>query len=486
MPNWPGFLGPSNPSQSALANCSRLVNWYMEPVDAMTGRPALYPTPGQQSFVTVGDTNTRALASMNGRTFGIVGSSFGELFSGGTFTKYATVALDAFLGGVTLNGAAGNQALVASGSNAYSFDLATNVLSAAVLTGEATQIGMLDGYGVAFNKHAGKFRLSDLNDFSTWDPTQFAIRTAAPDNWQAMLVNAPDIWLIGEQSGDVWYDAGTSPFPFAPRPGATFKYGIAATFSIAAAGDSVFWLSRNAEGAGIVVRARGYVPIPISTYAVETSISTAARTSTISDAEALTFQVAGHTLYVLRFPTANLTWAYDLKTNLWFELGTWNSAANRYDVWHPRATTYAFGKHLVGDATTGQISVLDETYGLEADGSAIVRKRIPPAIPAADGGRCFVDRFELGVEPGLGLASGQGSDPTVMIRWSKNYGKTWGSQLTRSAGAMGNYGARVFWWRCGSSEKSMVPEITVSDPVPWRIVDASFMGRGYRNQQEAA
>jgi|SRR5262245_49413022 len=485
MPSWPGFLGASNPMQSALADCSRLINWYMEPVDSVTGRPALYPTPGQQAFVTVDDLNARALASMNNRTLGIVGTTFGEIFSGGTFTKYGSVTLDSLLAGITFNGAGGNQALVASGSNAYSFDLSTNVLSAAVLTGEATQIGMLDGYGIAFNKNAGKIRLSDLNDFSTWDPTQFAIRTAAPDNWQAMLVNAPDIWLIGEQSGDVWYDAGTSPFPFAPRPGATFRFGIAATFSIAAAGDSVFWLSRNTEGQGIIVRARGYVPIRVSTFAVENAIAGYARTSIISDAEAFALQVAGHTWYVLRFPSANATWVYDLNTNLWFEWLTWNSSANRYDALHPRVTAYAFGKHLVGDSTTGQISVLDETFGSEADGSAIVRKRIPPAIPATDGERCFIYRFELGVEPGLGVISGQGSNPMAMLRWSKNYAKTWGNQLTREVGAMGEYGKRVFWLRCGSSEKSMTPEVTVSDPIPWRIVDATFKGSGYASQQAA-
>jgi hypothetical protein len=287
-----------------------------------------------------------------------------------------------------------------------------------------------------------------------------------------MLVNAPDVVLIGSASGDVWYDAGTSPFPLQPRPGVTFKAGIAARWSLAAAGDSVLWLSQNQDGAGVVVRMRGYVPQPINSYALDTAIATYQRTSTISDAEALVYQRAGHTFYVLTFPSANATWVYDLRTNLWHERTTSGGA------WSPRAITYAFGKHLVGDRTTGTIAYLDDTVGTEVDGSAIVRKRIPPALVADSSGRLFVDRFTLGIDPGLGLASGQGSTPLVMLRVSKDYGKTWGNERTTSAGLLGQYAKRIYWTRCGSSPGSWVPEITISDPIPARLTGASVDGRG--------
>ena len=31
-----------------------------------------------------------------------------------------------------------------------------------------------------------------------------------------MIVAPPEIWLIGEQTGEVWYDSGAYPQPFAP------------------------------------------------------------------------------------------------------------------------------------------------------------------------------------------------------------------------------------------------------------------------------
>lgn len=487
--NWPGFIGPSAQSLSPLANCERSVNLYLEPNDSRSGLPALYSTPGQSAFITsaggITDVGTSALANMNARALGVIGAGVYEFFAGQTATRYGSVATNDNPAQITFNGISGNQALIASGGNAYSLNLATNVLSAAVLTGEATQIGMIDGYGLAFNRAIGKLRLSDLNDFLTWDPTQFALRSSAPDNWQAMIVNAPDIWLIGEQSGDVWYDAGTTPFPLAPRPGASFPYGIGATFSLAAAGDSVLWLSRNAQGAGVVVRARGYVPQPINSFALDTAMARYQRDSTIADAEALTFQRSGHTFYVLRFPSANATWAYDLRTGLWGELGHWNSPMNRYDAWHPRAVCYAFGRHIVGETATGVISMLDDTVGTEADGTPIRRLRIPPAMQASEGSLLFVDRLELQIQHGLATQTGQGANPLAMCRWSKDFGQTWGNERSRALGRVGESTKRTFWLRNGSSPTSLVPEIVISDPVPVRITGALVEARGAQAQGAA-
>lgn len=484
--NYPAFVGPSNASQSALADCERTVNLYVEPNDQGSGRPALYPTPGAAAFVSAADVGTRALFTMNARTLAVIGPGVSEIFGTKTITRYGDVAQDGNPAQITMNGITGNQALIASGGNAYVLNLSTNVLSGAVLAGEAQHVGMLDGFGIAFHPTLGKLRISALNDFTTWDSTQYALRSSAPDKWKAMIVNAPDIVLIGEQSGDFWYDAGTSPFPYAPRPGATFKYGIAAPFSLAVAGDSVLWLSQNAEGAGLVVRARGYVPLPIGSYALDTAIARYQRDATIADAEALVYQRAGHTFYVLKFPAAGATWVYDLRTGLWHERGQWNSAANRFDAWHPRAITYAFGQHLIGEGATAAISVLDDTVGVEADGSAMRRVRIPPALQAKDGGRLYVDRFEVGIEPGVGTATGQGANPVAALRISRDNAKTWGNERTRPIGRLGETKKRVFWTRNGSSDTSWVPEIVITDPVPTRIVSASIVGRGLQSPQQPA
>lgn len=483
---YPGFIGPAGRAQGVIADCSRLVNLYPETRTA-TGRPALYPWPGQTRFGVTADIVGRALFQMNERALAVMGAGVYGVAAGGATTKYGTVLLDGNRAYVTMNGRSGGQALIASGGNAYSLNLTTNVLSAPVLTGAAHQIGMLDGYGIAFDRTLAQFRISDLNDFTTWDPTQFQGRNDAPDDWLAMLVNAPDVWFIGGQTGCVWFDAGTFPFPFAPRPGVNFPFGIAAPDSIASAGDSVLWLSANKEGAGIIVRARGYVPQRFSTFAVETAIAGYLRTVGISDAEGMAIEWEGHTFYILNFPAARASWAVDMESGEWFELSSRAGAVD--SVWRSRVHCLAFGKHLVADRSTGVISFLDITEGTEADGSVQRLIRIPPSLLARDNDRLEVDRFRLLVQGGIGAITGTDpeTNPVAMLRVSNDFGQTWGNELSASLGPIGETQTEVFWQRGGSSTTGWVPEVVITDPArPIAIIGADIMGKKLGTGQEAA
>lgn len=489
--NYPGFSTfGSSPSQSVLADGERCQNWFPEPVESPAApyKMVLYPAPGFQSWATVTDVNTRGLFGMGGRAWANVGTGLYELFSTSAWIKRGTIAENNNPASIASNGIAGNQLVFASGQNANLIDLTTNTVTTVPITGEATMIGMIDGYFLAFNVLTNRYRISNLNNGLIWDANQFLARSIAPDPWQAMIVDGNrQIWLIGEQTGEVHYNAGSFPFPFAPIPGAVFGYGTRAPFSVKVVGDSVMWLSRTVDGAGIVVSARGYSPQRVSTHAVETLIAGYARQTTIDDAEAVTYQDQGHTFYALSFPSVPATLVYDKTTNIWSERGKWNSVLNRYDVWAPRVHAYAFGKHLVGDRTTGVIAEMDVTFPSEADGTAIRRLRIPPPLVLADGhGRLFVSRFEVMLEPGLGTSTGQAFNPRVMLRVSQN-GKTWSNQRTASAGKMGEVDARVFWTRLGSSTNLWVPEVTVSDPVVgWRILGADLEGSGFSGAQQRA
>lgn len=455
------------------------MNFYVEKIgtEGVQHKTALFPTPGLQSWSTVPELGGRAGISIGSRAFTVMGTALYEVFENKTMTKRGTVAIDSFPAQIAYNGPTGNQLAIASGGHIYNYDLTTNTLTL-VVSGGGHMVGMLDEYFIALNILTGRVRLSNLNDGTTWDPTQFALRSAQADPWTAMVINPPDIWLFGDRTGDVWYDAGTSPFPLAARTGLNIPYGIIAPFSLALTGGQIFWLASNKDGAGLVVRAQGYAPEKISTVELDTALSVYQRTSRITDAESMVYQQEGHTFYVLRFPAANATWCYDLTTGIWHERGTWNSAEGRYDVWHPRMHLYAYGLHLTGDAT-GILSVMDVTYAAEADGMPIRRLRRGPIL-LDENNRMPLGRFELGMETGLGLSTGQGSNPVVMARFSMDGGHNWSNERQATAGKIGDYRKRVFWTRLGSP-RLWVPEIVVTDPVPWRVVDAWI-----NNTEEAA
>lgn len=480
MPSFPGFIGGSAPSQSVIATSERTVNWYKEKIgtEGPQHKTALYPTPGFAVWNTVPTTDIggRGAVSIDGsRAYVMMGAGLYQAFSTKVLNKLQTLVQDNNLAQMVYNGPTGGELCISTGTNGYNYDITTNTLTT-VLTGEATQVGMLDEYFLALNMVTGRLRLSNLNDGTTWDPTQFALRSAQPDPWIALIINAPDIWLLGEQTGDIWYDAGTSPFPLAARQGLTIPYGIAAPFSLAVTGGEVFWLTKNKDGAGLVVRANGYSPTPINTVEFATALAQMQRTSTISDAEAMVYQAEGHTFYILRFPAANKTWGYDLTTGEWAERGKWNPNHQAFDVWAPRVHLNAFGQHLTGDAATGTLASMDITNGSELDGSAIRRLRRGPVL-INENQRMPLRRFEVLVEPGLGLQSGQGSAPQMMFRASRDGGKTFGNERAMGVGRVGQYGARAFVTRLGSP-RMWVPEVSVSDPIPYRIIDA-FINNDY-------
>jgi hypothetical protein len=104
------------------------------------------------------------------------------------------------------------------------------------------------------------------------------------------------------------------------------------------------------------------------------------------------------------------------------------------------------------------------------DERIIRRLRRAPHL-AQENVRLFYRRFELDLERGVGLATGQGSDPMVMVRLSRDGGHTWGEPMRMSAGRMGEYTTRVIARRLGQA-RDTVFEVTVSDPVAWSLVNA--------------
>jgi hypothetical protein len=69
------------------------------------------------------------------------------------------------------------------------------------------------------------------------------------------------------------------------------------------------------------------------------------------------------------------------------------------------------------------------------------------------------------MEVGGGLVSGQGSNPQIGLSISRDNGKTWGPQMLKPMGKIGEY-ATVVEWRGLGTTRAFTPKLTVTDPVP--------------------
>jgi hypothetical protein len=295
----------------------------------------------------------------------------------------------------------------------------------------------------------------------------FSSKDGAPDNLVAAVVSNRSVYLLGETTSEGWVDAGLFPFPFQRIQGTSTQHGCAAKNSIARLGNSFAYLSQDDRGQALVVYVDGYSVTQISTHAVTNSL----QGQVISDAVGYTYQMEGHECYVLTFPTADFTWVYDLATQLWHK---WLSV-DSFNVFHRHRSNCSAvfqGEVIVGDYENGKIYALSSTTYTE-DGALIRRLRRCPHL-VADFNQVQYARLQVQFQPGVGLSTGQGSDPQAMLRWSNDGGSTFSNEYWKGIGKIGKYANRCIWRRLGSA-RDRVFEVVVTDPVKAVIISADLV-----------
>lgn len=436
-------------------------------------RAALFPCPGLTTFATVSDAPGRGAFAHDGRFFAVFGRTLYEFDSVGTPTSRGTVATDANPATFDTNGDGGNDLLVTSGGAGYVLDLVTNVLTTPLASG-ASMCGQLDGFFVSLNAATSTMRISESLDGATWSGTQIAQRTSASDPWIAMIVARGEVYLFGDKTGDVWYNAGLSPFPLAARPEGFFQVGIASALSLAKFAGTFAWLGRTEAGNPAVYLMDGYTPVRISTPAIEWLIQVYDTAVGIEDAVGWSYDREGHAFYVLTFPTSDRTFVYDATTRLWHRRAYWDAPTAEYLEYRPIFHAHAFNRNLVLDSDSFRVYALSSTVYTDAGGAVLRRARRFPHL-SQENKRIYFGDCELECDRGVGQTTGQGVDPVVGLRTSNDGGYTWGPSRMREVGAIGEYATRVRWEQCGSA-RDRVWELWSSDPAPTRWFDFYWNG----------
>ena len=336
-------------------------------------------------------------------------------------------------------------------------------------------VDITDNYFLYNKPDSQLWAASDLLSPIT-DPLSFASKDGSPDDLVALIVDRREVYLLGEMSSEVWIDSGGVPFPFTRIPGTSTQQGIAAQWSCARMGNSFAYVSKNNRGEAMIVRMNGYFPERISTHAVETTLVN----QNVSDALAWTYQLEGHEVYVVTFPSIGengLTWAFDNTTGLWHK---WLYRNNQNQFERHRGNCCAFFNQqvLVGDYENGKIYQVAREFYTD-DGQPIRRIRRAPHI-TSDLQRQYFHELQIQFQPGVGLSTGQGQDPQAMLRWSNDGGSTWSNEYWTSIGKQGKYQNRAIWRRLGWS-RDKVFEVSVSDPVKAVIISANLKAEAGEN-----
>lgn len=470
------ILGSAYVARSVNAADNRMVNLYPEIVPEGGKEAAfLQRAPGLRLLTTVGTGPIRGLNSFNGNLYVVSGDSLYKVDA-----TYAVTLLGVVSGSSAPVSMANNGTQLFVACNGPSFVYNSSTLAFGAITDPdfpgALTVSYLDGYFVFIEPSSQRVWVTALNDPTSIDPLDFASAEGDPDGLISSIVDHSQVWLFGTSSVEVWYNSGNADFPLQRIEGAFNEIGCAATFSVAKLDNSLYWLGQDARGQGIIYRANGYTGQRISTHAVEWQIQ---QYADMSDAVAYTYQQDGHSFYVLNFPSANATWVYDVSTQAWHERAGW---INGQFVRHRGNCQTFFNQTItVGDYQNGNIYAFDmEVY---ADYDRVQKwLRTWRALPTGQNNlkRTVQHTLQLDCETGVGLVSGQGSDPQVMLRWSDDAGHTWSNEHWSGMGAIGQYGRRVFWRRLGMTTKlrDRVYEASGTDPVKVTIVGAELLLNG--------
>jgi len=448
-------------------------------------------------------------ASISGTTMTVTAVSSGTLYVGQTIqgagitTQTIITALGTGSGGAgtyTVN----NSQTIAS-ITMYALNWTVLPSSDGAFSGGET-CDIVDNYFVYNRPASQQFGASGvLSPIS--GSTSFSSKDGSPDNLVALIADHREVYLMGEASSEVWTDVGGNPFPFQRIPGTNTQHGIAAKFSLARFGNSFAYVSRNSRGQAQIMQMNGYIPTRISNHAVENSITN----QYVDDAIAWTYQLEGHEVYVVSFPTLQLTWAYDIASGMWHK---WLYTNNDGTYSRHRGNCCAVfqGMVLVGDYANGNIYELDKQNYTD-NGQYVRRLRRAPHL-VSDFQRQYFDELQIQFQPGVGTtglsvgSSGRfiGSPyiiypdatltvgpmdilylgvanqlnpstpttyPQAMLRFSNDGGSTWSREYTVTIGQTGKYKNRAIWRRLGMA-RDRVFEVSISDPVNAVIISANL------------
>jgi len=476
--------------RTRMRNCSITgIPEVLESVNGKGQQAVYYPTPGIEFFAGSGSTidtdplpsrvgPCRALFEEDGRCFAVIGDRLKEIHEDQTVSdrgfvgndgKPATIVSNG--GGQKVDASLGNfaQLFIVSALNGYVMDLSDKNAAVVLVTdpqfptGRAIMGLYSDGHFIVPVKDSNWFQISDFDNGLKWAGFDSFVRSNVSDNIVAMAVMRRELWVFGSKTLEVWYNSGGST-PFLPFQGKVINIGCEAPFSIIAAdGDQLMFVGAH-NGCGMVYRISD-APQRVSTHYVERMIQSY---QTTEDAEAYGYQENGHIFYVLTFPSANMTWVYDMLTGMWHQRGVWNPNESNFDAVRQRCHAFAFDHHLVGDFETA--TIFRQAYTIPTDdGQSIVRVRRCPHV-GEELKWIYYKSATVDLETGLGLPFGRGANPQVMLRWSNDGGHVYTPFVNGSAGRQGEYRLRVSWNRLGRA-RDRVFEVRVSDPIPWRLLD---------------
>lgn len=460
------FGHTSNPDKSGFGSNQRLLNGYAEALGAAAKSPLpIYGVPGTSRFDT-GTTGLngpcRGMLYVYGKGLYVVAGTAAALFDDqGNATPVSGTIAGSSLVIMAANQQTNPQIGIVADNVYYVLDTGANAISQPNIASlpAPNSATFLDGY-LVFSIPDGRIFQTNLNDALTVNALAYATVSSRADGLRRIVTHRGALIALGESSLEIWEDAGTTPFAFAPIR-ADVDIGCIAEQTVATVGNSLLWVDQN----GIVRQLTASEPVRISTHALERAISNL----TWDERRALSAVYThfnGHDFYAVTSPY--WTWEFDLTTGLWHE-----RASGGLSNWFAQGFELFNGKVVIGSSQDASLHVLDDGSETESGNPYLFLAQSAPVHAFPKG--LIIDQLDVDIIPGVGITGGsaEAANPQLMLDWSDDGGNTWVGGRIASLGQVGERFAVASFHQLGATLRAgRTFRLSSSSPVMRGILNA--------------
>ena len=423
-------------ARGVIANAQACINLYPEPNPKDAPFPVThYPAPGLKVLSDYTGTFSGSVRGLydasNGYVFAVIGADVINWHGTGTsYTHLGTISSNTNPVSICDNQ---DDVVFCDGTTGGWTVKLNNADTAGALqtiTDPAwygsNRVDYIDSFFVFNKPGTPTFYTSTAGTFLPLDATYATPKSGWNDDLVACCALHDNVWLLGNNTTEIWFNAGGATFAFARMPNSILQQGCVARFSPVIADNAVYWLSQDRWGRNMCMRGEGYQATRISTFAVEDAWS---KYTNLTDAIGMAYQIGGHESIAFWFPTGNAFWVYDAATQMWHQ----RTYGNLSDAWLPRcmagwgaiASSGSPNSILAGDRTGPRILELSR-FVYDDCGTPIIRQRAWPHAQA-EGKRLIHSRFAASMDGSMLPAPDH-----VTLDFSDDAGHSYGAPLTQT------------------------------------------------------
>ena len=301
---------------------------------------------------------------------------------------------------------------------------------------------------------------SDVSDGTSYNPLSFISAEYKPDPVVINVSKKSAMWTIGTKTMEYFQSITDNLVPIRPVKGLGNDVGILAKSSFAELDDYFAFLADDST----ITLVKGTEITTISDLEFELKIrgdgtvkNPGFSAADIAACIGFFVDTPHHKMYWLSFPTVNYTWGYDVNTGL----PTTRESAGA--AWRANYAITDQNIIYMGDRLDGSIWKLDPNAKTE-NGEILKATMRCPSISFPE--NVFIPEIAVDMEVGV-AESPSLTDPLMLVKYSKDGGKTFINHSPVSLGNWGEHAKRVVLRSFGQliRHKDFIIEFSVTDAV---------------------